>query len=434
MNRLSQAKIRFSSLTYETFAFWAYVLGVAMTAFGPIIHYISWFLVLVSLIYGKIRYGAPLSVKLQPESKKIVFSLVLFLLWSMFASAMYFESFYLWGKGVSTPLEFMIGLYLAMRLIDTLEKRKIFGLAIVVVNLIFCFDVMFRPNFYILGWNSSLDNGNAVSLYSLLMMPFFFSFAFWFFEKNIFLKYLLPVSSLMLIVFSFSSGGWITAFFQIVIFICYSTAMKKISIKRFFVFLAIFLIFCTASPHFLGKEYQALFKEEFDQITAINDSQAFTSYRIYTWKAGIILAGDHLITGNGWGMFESDFIKNFQYLKKKIKYDGNQYFSHPHNMYIAILYAGGLPALFFFMAALVLSIVKSWRGLRIRYLKEIVPWHFICFVLMVSMAVYGTNSDVFEARRDLAVFFWTSWGVLLMLPEKYLQKAEGNQNENPALC
>jgi len=430
MTSLSKAGIRFSSLTYETFAFWAYVLGVAMTAFGPIIHYISWFLVLVSLIYGKIRYGAPLSVKLQPESKKIIFSLVLFLLWSMFASVMYFESFYLWGKGSSIPLEFLTGLYLAMRLIDSSERRKIFGLAIVAVNLFFCFDVMFRPYFSILGWNSSLDNGNAVSCYGLLMMPFFFCYAFWFFENKVVIKYSLCLASLMLIVFSFSSGGWLTSFFQIIIFICYSIAIKKISIRNLSLYLVIILILLTTSTHLLGKEYSALFKREFDQMTAINDMQTLTTSRIYSWKSGILLAGDHLIAGNGWGTFEDDFVKNLKYLKEKTEYDGTECFTHPHNMYISILYAGGLPALFLFMTAFVLSIVKSWRGLKKGGLKEGIPWYLICFILMISMGVYGTNGDIFEARRDIAVFFWASWGVLLMLPEPCLQKAEANQNEN----
>lgn len=434
MKNLSEAEKRFPFLTYETFAFWAYVLGVAMTAFGPIIHYISWFLVLVSLIYGKIRYNAPLSIKLQPESKKVVFFLILFLLWSMFANVIVVESFYLWGKGSSIPLEFLTGLYLAMRLIDTSDKRKLFGLAIVAVNLIFCFDVMFRPHFYLLGWNTSLDNGNAVSLYSLLMMPFFFSYAFWFFEKKVVLKYVLPVASLMLIVFSFSSGGWLTAFFQIIIFIGYSMAIKKISIKSFFMFLVILLILLTVSPHFLGKEYLASFKREFDQITAMNDSQTMTNHRIYTWKAGVILARDHMLVGNGWATFEGNFVKNFEYLKKKVNYDGTVYFVQPHNMYISILYAGGLPAFFLFMAAFIMSTIKTWSGLKRGSLNTSIPWDLICFILMVSMAVYGTNGDVFEARRDLGVIFWASWGVLLMLPENCAQKTEGDQNENTALC
>jgi O-antigen ligase len=142
------------------------------------------------------------------------------------------------------------------------------------------------------------------------------------------------------------------------------------------------------------------------------------------------LAGDHLIAGNGWGTFEDDFVKNLKYLKEKTEYDGTECFTHPHNMYISILYAGGIPALFLFMTAFVLSIVKSWRGLKIGGLKASIPWHLICFILMISMAIYGTNGDIFEARRDIAVFFWASWGVLLMLPESCTQKAEANQNEN----
>lgn len=435
MNSMSEAGKRLHTITYETFAFWVYVLGVAMTAFGPVIHYISWALALASLVYGRIRYNSPLSVKLQPESRKIIYFLVFFLLWSMFAHVAYVDSFYIWGKGASIPFEFLTGLYLAMRLIDTSEKRKAFGLAVVAVNFIFCFDVMFRPSFQILGWNASLDNGNAVALYSLLTMPFFFCYAFWFFEKNILIKYFLCTTSLLLIFFSFSSGAWTAAFFQIMIFIYYSLKIKKLSIKALGIFLVFFGVLLAVFFCSYGKEYLSYFKREINQLTSINNSEVLTTNRIYTWKAGIVLSSDHLISGNGWGTFEENFVEKFEYLKEKIKYNGTEIFVQPHNMYISILYAGGIPALFLFMIAFALSLKKSWSGLRrdAIYTDEI-PWHLICFILLVSMAIYGTNGDVFEARRDIGVFFWACWGLLLVMPESDQFSSKGGKNENPSLC
>lgn len=424
-----------SLLTYETFAFWVYILGVAMTAFGPVIHYISWAFALASLVYGRIRYNFPLSVKLQPESRKIIYFLLFFLLWSMFAHLPHANSFYFWGKGASIPLEFLTGLYLAMRLIATSERRKVFGLALVAVNLIFCFDVMFRPSFQILGWNASLDNGNAVALYSLLTMPFFFCYAFWFFEKNILIKYFLCTTSLLLIFFSFSSGAWTTAFFQILIFTYYSLKLKKVSIKGLGVFLVFFGVLLTVFFCTYGKEYLSFFKREIDQLTSINNSEVLTTGRIYSWKAGIVLASDHLITGNGWGTFEKNFIENIKYLKKKINYNGTENFVHPHNMYISILYSGGIPALFLFMIAFVLSLKKSWSGVRDDAIyTDDIPWHLICFILMVSMAIYGTNGDVFEARRDIGVIFWACWGLLLVMPKSDQFSSKGDKIENPSLC
>ncbi len=84
---------RLSLLTYETFAFWIYTLGVAMTAFGPVAHYIGWFLALLSIVYGRIRYNAPLAVKLERDSRQIIYFLFFFLLWSMFAHIPYVDSF-----------------------------------------------------------------------------------------------------------------------------------------------------------------------------------------------------------------------------------------------------------------------------------------------------------------------------------------------------
>ena len=121
----------------------------------------------------------------------------------MFAHIPYVDSFYVWGKGASIPLEFLTGLYLAMRLINNSERRNIFGLAVVAINVVFCFDVMFRPYFFVLGWNSSLDNGNAVALYSVLTMPIFFCYAFWYYKNNILIKYILSMTSVLFIIFSF---------------------------------------------------------------------------------------------------------------------------------------------------------------------------------------------------------------------------------------
>lgn len=435
MSSLSEAEKRFSLPTYETFAFWVYVLGVAMTALGPIAHYIGWTFALISLVYGRIRYNAPLSIKLQPEGRRIICFLVLFLLWSMFAHIPYIDSFYIWGKGASIPLEFLTGLYLAMRLINTTKKRKFFGLAVVAVNLVFCFDVMFRPDFQILGWNGSLDNGNAVALYSLLTMPFFFCYAFWFFKNNIFIKYFLCTTSLFLIFFSFSSGAWTAAFFQIMIFVYYSLISKKVSIKAFGGFLILLGIVMTFFFCSYGKGYLSLFKREINQMTSINNSEVLTNHRVYTWKAGIVLASDHLISGNGWGTFEDKFRNNFNYLKEKIRYNGAEIFVQPHNMYISILYSGGIPALFLFLIAFVLSLKKSWTGLKDDAIyPDDIPWHLICFILMVSMAIYGTNGDVFEARRDIAVFFWACWGLLLVMPESDQHSSKGDKIENPSLC
>lgn len=435
MSSLTQAEKRFSLPTYETFAFLMYVFGVAMTALGPIFHYVGWTFALISIVYGRIRYKAPFLVKLQPEGRKIICFLVLFLLWSMFAHIPYVESFYIWGKGASIPLEFLTGLYLAMRLINTSKKRNIFGLAVVAVNLVFCFDVMFRPDFQILGWNGSLDNGNAVALYSLLTMPFFFCYAFWFFKNNILMKYFICTTSLLLIFFSFSSGAWTAAFFQILIFVYYSLMLKKISIKTLGVFLILFGIAMTLFFCFCGKGYSSFFKREINQITSINNSDVLTNYRIYTWKAGIVLASEHLILGNGWATFEDNFRNKFNYLKEKIKYSGSESFVQPHNMYISILYAGGLPALFLFLIAFVLSTKKSWSGLRHDLIcSGDIPWHLVCFILMVSMAIYGTNGDVFEARRDISVIYWACWGLLIAMPESEQRSDKGDKNENFTLC
>ncbi|NCD09630.1 MAG: O-antigen ligase family protein [Negativicutes bacterium] len=435
MSIQSEAEKRFSLPTYETFAFWVYVLGVAMTALGPIAHYIGWTFALISLVYGRIRYKTPLSIKLQPEGRKIFYFLVFFLLWSMFAHIPYVDSFYIWGKGASIPLEFLTGLYLAMRLIDTSKKRKIFGLAVVAVNLVFCFDVMFRPDFQILGWNGSLDNGNAVALYSLLTMPFFFCYAFWFFEKNIIIKYILCLTSLLFIIFSFSSGGWICAVMQIVIFMFYAAESKKLKILSVVILIAASIFIFSILISVFDNGPAVSLKRELNQMMSFNDFDTLTNSRTDTWKASIFMTKIHPFTGTGWATFEKVFNEQRNNMAGILHQEWSYPISHPHNMYLSILYSGGFPALLFFIVSFVLSTKKSWSGLRHDVINSgDIPWHLVCFILMVSMAIYGTNGDVFEARRDISVIFWACWGLLIVMPESDQNSDKGDKSEDPALC
>ena len=204
MNSISETGRPFALLNYETFAFWAYTVGVATTAFGPIAHYIGWTFALASLIYGKLRYNSSLSVNLGSESKRIMIFLVLFLIWSMFAHIPYVDSFYVWGKGASIPLEFLTGLYLAMRLINNSERRNIFGLAVVAVNVVFCFDVMFAV-FFVFRVDSSLDR--LQSPISSCCQSFVCILVF---IKSFDQIHTFPMTVLIYYNFFFS-GGWITA-------------------------------------------------------------------------------------------------------------------------------------------------------------------------------------------------------------------------------
>ena len=243
------------------------------------------------------------------------------------------------------------------------------------------------------------------------------------------------MTSLLLIFFSFSSGGWSAALFQVLIFMYYALMSKKVSIKALGVFLILFGLLITFFFCSYGKGYISSFKREIDQITSINNSEVLTNSRIYTWKAGIILASDNIIAGNGWATFEESFRNNYKYLNEKVQFRGPEMFVQPHNMYISILYAGGIPALLLFLIAFVLSTKKSWSGLRHDVINSgDIPWHLVCSILMVSMAIYGTNGDIFEARRDVSVIFWACWGLLLAIPDYAELSDKGDNIEDPALC
>ena len=99
--------------------------------------------------------------------------------------------------------------------------------------------------------------------------------------------------------------------------------------------------------------------------------------------------------------------------------DNNVVHGHAHNMYIELAFSGGLPAMILFMTAFIILFISTWRGRNV--VEEGIPWNLILSVLLAGQLVYCLTGDVFEARRDIAVIFWTSLGIASVLPKSALK-------------
>ena len=89
---------------------------------------------------------------------------------------------------------------------------------------------------------------------------------------------------------------------------------------------------------------------------------------------------------------------------------------HPHSTYFYLLYMGGVPALILFVAAMCLCLRRMIRLVRTEQ-NVFFPWAVMSLMLLTEILTYGTNGDILQGRRDIAVMVWCFIGVMTVLPE-----------------
>lgn len=414
-----KSKLQINTVNFERVALWSYMLGTAFTALGPVIHYTFWTVTLAALLYGKLRYGT--SVFVMPcskSSRNIFYLLLIYVLWSMFANAIYINSFYVWGKGASIPLEFLFGLCMAIRLLDTDKKRMLYGLLLVIFNAIFCFDVIpYCKIGSVICFNNSLKQGNTLGLYGVIIFPYFCCYAFWHFKKQVFVKTCLCVLVSLVILLSFSSGAWLTTFCEALIFIYFALKKNKITFKFLISGAAGILLLLFAFNYVSNNAIIGDLHREIGQDTSYTDFNKLTTNRYDIWKVTLEMSKEHPFTGWGTETFETEYKKHVSLYAKKLKLVDLSEKYEPHDMYISWLYSGGLPALMAALAAWLLAIVKAIKLARQINEESKVPWELICLMSLVGMTVFGIGGDIFAARRDIATMFWAVFGILLSFDE-----------------
>lgn len=407
--------MKIMSLNSEEMAFWIFSVTVAFTACGPVIHYIGLPLVMILLIYGKIRDGKELIPVVSRVSGIILNILIAFALWSIFAHIYLMDSFYVWGKGASVVGESILVLLLAVRVFNSPEKRLRFAKLFVVVNAIFSIDVIMRNYYPMLGFNQSLNNGNTAGVYALLLIPFLCPFALWYLKKGqLALTCILVFLSVMILVTSFSSGAWAAGLVQALVLACFTLKERKLSLSVIIGTLS-FVLVAGVSLNSYNSSFSQYFIREMSQIMSVADADTLTNHRIDIWRATCFLAKRHLFTGLGRDTFTTECEANMDLLKSEIGYKANMAFDDSHNMYLAALYGGGLPALLLLISALCLSIYAAVR-LTLQKDTELLPWGLIALLMLIGQVIQGMSGDIFDARRDIGVIFWACWGLFLGLP------------------
>lgn len=407
---------KIAGFNYESLALFAFALATSFTVLGPVFHYTGWGIALLALIYGKIKYNANLFGAVDKSSKCILGILLLYLVWSMFANAFTADSFYYWGKSASVPLELLISITLAIRLLNKEAGRRKFAIVFLTINTLIVIGLIIIEAFNIVSPLHGLLNQNIIGLYSVIVMPVFFCTAFWFCKNSLCRVLLLSVSSLLIIT-SFSSGPLLTATLQGIIIIFYAIREKHLDFKLLTKCFVVLLISLIGLNFISGDKVLPRFKQEFEQIFAINDTDSFTSKRNRAWSATFFMIKQRPILGHGRALFNKRYDDNLQaFIKNDIVKADEIIYAHPHSMYLGSLFDSGVLGLVLILLAFIFSIRKAWILLhRSCTKKEIVPWAVLGLSLLVGQLLYGIIGDIFESRNDIAPIFWAFWGILLSL-------------------
>lgn len=407
--------MKFSNVSYESAARCIYLTSIIFTIFAPAVHYTGYVLTLGLLVYGRIRHKEPIVSFNDKTCRDISIALTAFFLWSAFINVFFMTDFETWGKGASVYLELLVGYFFAVRLFSSEESRKTFiRFFVPLTTFIFCLIIIkaYVPLPFALPKRLTM-NGNTLGLYPVLAVPYIFFYSMWIWEKRCFLKYFSCIVSMVTLFISFASGAWLTVFCMLPFILYYAVRAGKIKLISIAAGIFAGLMVLVAFNYVSGGAIQKRFEVELRQISSVKDANSLTNHRSAIWRIVSGLVADRPIAGYGRKNLEEVYG---QALKENAEYAKLDFVarSHAHNMYLELAVSSGIPSMLLFLAALAMMLKKCWRG-RFR-IENGVPWHLIFLVMLGGQLIYGLTGDVFEARRDLAVIFWASMGIIAALP------------------
>ncbi len=411
----------------ETAIQYAYFLSVALAPLGPAAHYSPLVLSVLFLAYNVLINGASLRLEELPRTgQKILLLCFALALWTSCASLLTFTDLHNWGKNVTVPLELFIGAYFAARTMNSDAARekfiKIFAVAsflILLGNLLRLLRVLpFFPN-------RSLINGNSLGGLGLLLFPSMTCFAFWVLKDSGWQKilFLLPLAGT--IVFSFSSGAWLSAFLGGIAFLYYALKFQKINLKFILISAIIFIAAGLCINVATQGRFTKLFIGEIRQVTAFDNLNRLTTRRNQVWKASLRMIRERPLTGWGGDIFENQYARLLRTSAKELGLDPKRLMGHPHSTYLYLAYIGGIPALILFLAAIFLCFKKMLRLAQTEK-DAFFPWAIMSVIFLIEILTYGTNGDVFQGRRDIAAVVWCFLGVMVILPPRKIEEEEND--------
>ena len=218
--------------TIETALQYCFFLSIALSPLGPVCHYSLWVICLLLLLWNFFICKKPLALEGVPREGVVIFAMLSGMaLWTAVAGLFSFDRLAYYGRNVTPLFEIVFGAYMAMRTLREERLRRRFITLFVIVSTQILLGNLLRLTGVLYSFpNRSLKNGNSLGSLGLLLFPSTIAYAFWS-EKHFWNKVLLliPVSGVILL--SFSSGAWLSAFLGGLVFLYYAVRYKKLSFR-----------------------------------------------------------------------------------------------------------------------------------------------------------------------------------------------------------
>lgn len=151
------------------------------------------------------------------------------------------------------------------------------------------------------------------------------------------------------------------------------------------------------------------------QATSIQDARVLTSSRNEIWKIAAMIVRDHPLTGSGYETLPNLYTEYYNRYKEKLNLT-NTVTHTPHNLFIAVVQESGVISLVLFIFAYTVTLYRAFMLVK-RDGDESFPWGLMCLMYFAGFLVYAIGEgNLFYYRRDIAVFCWFFWGLVVALP------------------
>jgi len=383
---------------------WGFYFALFFEPWGPVLRYSGWFFCLVGLAVLIVKKRDPVEGHVLDG----IFARILWFVigWSVISTALGFWNWYYAIKGVSIPLEATFGLWLAALVVRTRGPERFERVWWASSAVVFAWTIAAAlfdglvPQVF--------SNVNTLGLYAVIALPMSLSLAVRNFYGPRGLRFILSgalfIGNLMALFLSFSLGPWLVALFEILLFLL----LVRPPLGRVIKAAGFTLLVAGALVSFIvaaDKNVVPRARHEITQLVSVSDDfSRFTSKRSVIWEETLDLSMERPLTGWGWIQFRTLFEKT----RGKLTSVGIPF--EPHNMYLTLLTAGGVPLL---AAGLALFLRAAWLAFRklgkvegdLRYLYAAV------FTVMTAILIYGMAGSIFSARHKVGFLFWALCGV-----------------------
>jgi len=161
------------------------------------------------------------------------------------------------------------------------------------------------------------------------------------------------------------------------------------------------------APFFAGKINSILTMEQKDYYSG----QVIPLERPYLWRDTIVFFWDYLKNGHILGIGPENFHKFFMPFKSlelsQIAFD--KFFDNPHNLYLSILCATGIPGLFSFLMLMIFMFINLFRALGKEGDNH---QRLIIAGLASSLFAYAINLIFTSEVLQMALFFFVFVGIM----------------------